>query len=53
MQHGVFLNENENVKKILKYIQYAGVSVGERLPSEREMAAELGEIGRASCRERV
>lgn len=50
MQHSVFLNENENVKKILKYIQYAGVSVGERLPSEREMAAELG-VSRNSLRE--
>ena len=48
--NGFVFKENKNVHRLLTYIADKGFALGERLPSERELAEQLG-IGRNSLRE--
>ena len=48
--NGFVFKENKNVHRLLTYIADKGFALGERLPSEREQAEQLG-IGRNSLRE--
>ena len=48
--NGFVFKENKNVHRLLTYIGDKGFALDERLPSERELAEQLG-IGRNSLRE--
>ncbi len=50
LYNGNLLKENKNLKTILEFIDSRNLSIDERLPSERELASEIG-ISRSSLRE--
>ena len=43
--NGFVFKENKNVHRLLTYIADKGFALGERLPSERELAEQLGRQG--------